>query len=48
MPVLKASDGSVLEPENLMLHNNEGSMLFKDKASNSLFNFDLEKGTIVD
>lgn len=48
LPVLKDSKGNVLSPENLLLHNSENNMMFVDKATKKLVNFDLEKGTIVD
>lgn len=49
MPVLKDNQGQVVEPSNLMLHNNEASMLLVDQKNKSrVLNFDLEKGAIVD
>jgi hypothetical protein len=48
LPMLKDSKGNILEPENLLLHNNENNLLFKDRMTNQLINFDLESGKIVD
>lgn len=48
LPVLKDSKGQVLEPENLLLHNQESNLMFLDKKSQLMINFDLEKGKIVD
>lgn len=48
LPVMKNSKGKVLEPENMVLHNNEMGLMFQDKATKQLLNFDLEKGVIVD
>jgi len=33
LPILKDSKGNVLEPENLLLHNNETGLMFNDKLS---------------
>ena len=49
MPVLKDKNGDVVEPSNMMLHNNENNLLFVDGAQrNKVMNFDLERGAIVD
>jgi hypothetical protein len=32
----------------MVLHNNEMNLMFQDKATKQLINFDLEKGAIVD
>ena len=49
MPPLKDKSGHVFEPQNLLLHNNESSMLFIDKLDkNRLINFDLEAGKVVE
>lgn len=49
LPVIKDARGEVLEPSNMMLHNNESSMLFIDKHNrNRVINFDLEAGAIAD
>ena len=49
MPPLKDKNGHVFEPQNLLLHNNESSMLFIDKMDkNRLINFDLEAGKVVE
>lgn len=45
---MRNGHGKELAPENLILHNNEASMMFSDKDSRKLYNFDLEKGKIVD
>lgn len=48
-PIKDAQTGRVLEPSNLMLHNNESSLLFVDKNNrNCVVNFDLEKGKVVE
>ena len=45
LPVLKDQRGNVIEPSNMMLHNNESSMLFVDKHDkNKVINFDLHAG----
>jgi len=48
LPVMKDKKGNPLAPENLLLHNNEQNLLFKDKFTKQLYNFDLESGKIVD
>ena len=49
LPVIKDDRGDVLEPCNIMLHNNESSMLFIDKNDrNRVVNYDLESGQIAD
>ena len=48
LPIMKDKKGNPLEPENLLLHNNEQNLLFKDKFTKQLYNFDLEAGKIVD
>ena len=49
LPLLKDKSGQVLEPSNLLLHNNESSMMFIDKHDkNRLINFDLEAGKVVE
>ena len=45
LPVIRDQRGDVLEPSNMMLHNNESSMLFIDKNDkNRVINYDLESG----
>ena len=44
LPVLKDMKGNALEPENLLLHNQEYGLMFNDKGTKKLYNFDLEKG----
>lgn len=48
LPVLKDSKGNVLEPENLLLHKSEVGLMFKDRNTQQLINFDLESGKIID
>ena len=49
LPVIRDNQGDVLEPMNMMLHNNESSMLFVDKKNkNRVVNYDLESGQIAD
>lgn len=48
LPILKDKNGNILEPENLLLHKNETGLMFRDKATKQIINFDLEKGQIVD
>ena len=49
LPVIRDQRGDVMEPTNIMLHNNESSMLFIDKNDkNRVFNYDLESGKIAD
>lgn len=49
LPVIRDTRGDVLEPSNMMLHNNESSMLFIDKNDrNRVVNYDLESGQIAD
>lgn len=49
LPVIRDGKGEVLEPTNIMLHNNESSMMFIDKNDkNRIVNFDLEAGRISD
>ena len=49
LPLIKDKNGEVVEPRNLMLHDNESSLLFADsKDKNRLINFDLEKGQIAE
>lgn len=49
LPVLKNSDGDIINPTNVMLHNSEGQMIFLDeKEKNKVYTFDLEHGKIVD
>ena len=44
----KDSNGKVIEPANLLMHNNENSLLFIDKSNpTKVFNFDMEHGKIV-
>ena len=45
LPVIRDQAGEILEPMNMMLHNNESSMLFIDKNNkNRVINYDLESG----
>lgn len=45
LPVIRDQRGDVLEPTNMMLHNNESSMLFIDKNDkNRVVSYDLESG----
>ena len=49
LPIIRDDSGKVLEPSNIMLHNNESSMMFIDKNDrNRIVNFDLEAGRIAD
>ena len=49
LPVIRDTRGDVLEPTNMMLHNQESSMLFIDKNDpNRVVNYDLEKGQVAD
>ena len=49
LPVIRDSRGDILEPTNMMLHNNESSLLFIDKNdSNRVVSYDLEAGAISD
>lgn len=48
LPVFKDSKNNALSPENLLLHNSESNLLFVDKKTNQLINFDLEQGKIID
>ena len=48
-PVIRDNRGDVLEPTNIMLHNNESNMIFIDKNDgNRVVNYDLEAGKIAD
>ena len=48
-PLINPKTGEHFEPKNLLLHNNESSMLFMDKFDrNCLVNYDLETGKIVE
>jgi len=43
LPVIRDQRGDILEPTNMMLHNNESSMLFIDKNDkNRVISYDLE------
>ena len=49
LPVIRDQAGEILEPMNMMLHNNESSMLFIDKNNkNRVVNYDLESGQVAD
>lgn len=49
LPVIKDNRGDILEPTNVLLHNNESNLMFVDKNDrNRLLNFDLEKGQITE
>lgn len=49
LPILKNEEGDIVRPRSLTLHNNESQMLFTDKNDTSqIFNFDMEKGKIVE
>ena len=49
LPVLKNDKDEKIKPQNLILHNGEGQMIFNDaKDPSQLFNFDLEKGKIIE
>lgn len=48
LPVFKDNKNNALSPENLLLHNSESNLLFVDKKTNQLINFDLEQGKIID
>lgn len=50
LPALKdPKHGGFFEPVNLLLHNNESSMLFIDKRDkNRMVNYDLESGKVVE
>lgn len=48
-PLVNPKTGNHFEPKNLLLHNNESSMLFMDKFdTNCLVNYDLETGKVVE
>lgn len=47
LPELLDNDGNKLNPSNMMLYNNENGLIFNDRATNSAYNYDLEKGTII-
>ena len=49
LPVLRDQRGDVIEPSNMMLHNNESSMIFVDKHDkNRVINMDLNTGQVAD
>ena len=49
LPIIRDQRGDILEPTNMMLHNNESSMIFIDKNdSNRVISYDLEAGAIAD
>ncbi len=49
LPIIRDQRGDILEPTNMMLHNNESSMIFIDKNdSNRVISYDLEAGSIAD
>jgi len=48
-PLIKDSKGQIVNPSNLILHNNEQNILIKDEDNMSkIINYDLEKGQVVD
>ena len=48
-PVIKNYDNETIRPRNLMLHENEGKLVFLDEKKNdTVYVFDLEKGKISD
>ena len=48
LPIIKNADGDEITPSNLLLHDNEGQLVFKSESDPSkVFFFDLESGKIV-
>ena len=48
-PALRNENQDLINPCNVMLHSNEDQIIFSDKNEPSqLFNFDLNKGVIVE
>ncbi len=48
MPVLKDLHNQPIMPSNLLLHDNEGQLVFKNESDPSqLFVYDLETGKVV-
>jgi len=48
-PLIKNENEDVINPCNVMLHNNEGHMIFSDdKDTSQLFSFDMEHGKIIE
>ncbi len=45
-PKLKDFEGDSVNPNNLLLFNNEGDLLFMNKNRSKILNFDLEKGVL--
>jgi len=46
--MIKDSNNNVINPNNILLHNNETQMIFKNENDASqAFIFDLEEGKIV-
>jgi len=49
LPVIYDKKNQVIEPSNMLMHNNESGMMFVDKNNtNRVINYDLEKGVVVD
>lgn len=48
IPIIKNADGEEITPSNLLLHDNEGQLVFKSESDPSkVFVLDLESGKIV-
>lgn len=48
MPIIKNHDDDIVVPSNLLLHDNEGKLAFKnEKDQSQLFIYDLETGKVV-
>ncbi|CDW81218.1 UNKNOWN [Stylonychia lemnae] len=48
LPVIKDSQGNSINPSNLMLHNSESQLVFRNENEKSqVFMFDLESGKVV-
>lgn len=47
LPYMENHEGIELNPQNLTLFNNEMQVLFSDKQTQSIYDYDLEKGRIV-
>ena len=49
MPIIKTYDDQVINPSNLILHDNEGKLGFvNENEKDSVYMFDLEKGKIIE
>lgn len=48
LPVVKNADGDDIHPTNLLLHDNESHLVFKnEREPNKIYIFDLESGKII-